>query len=453
MGRNFWQLFEQDRVTATRWREGVAGAAEALAVRVRGRPPRVARELVRAFSSWFQLVNVAEKVHRIRRRREYFQQDSERPQPGGVEDALSELKASGLTLPELLALMAQLSIEPVLLAHPMESTRRTSLRRQQRIAALLLDRDNEMLAPNEQRALLQRIRAEVSADWQTEEHPRERLTVADEREHAIFYLVEILYKIIPAFYQEIAAALGKLYGVPAESVELPVIVRFGTWVGGDMETSADVHAKSIRDTLARAQQVIINTYYDECLNLAQTLSQSASRIGVDSSVMRRVEEYRTLLPGAQAITPSRHDRMPYRVLLGQIAERLHVTYDGRSNGYQHPAQFRADIALIAHSLLATAASSPDISRCGACCTGSIPSAFTWQRSMCARTPRCITRCWRRAWTIRSGWLAAPPIGIRGWWRSWSATLVRPAVSMRSPSVPWRCSMPSPSAATAMAPKP
>ena len=74
-----------------------------------------------------------------------------------------------------------------------------------------------MLAPNERRAILQRIRAEISADWQTEEHPRERLTVADEREHAIFYLVEILYTIVPAFYQEIAAALGKLYGVPPES--------------------------------------------------------------------------------------------------------------------------------------------------------------------------------------------------------------------------------------------
>src|SRR5579863_4334255 len=351
-GPELWQLFEQDRLTATRWREGVAGAGEALAVRVRGRPPRVARELVRAFSAWFQLVNVAEKVHRIRRRREYFKQDSARPQPGGVEDALSELKASGLTLPEVLALMAQLSIEPVLLAHPMESTRRTSLRRQQRIATLLLHRDNETLAPNEQRALLQRSRAEVSADWQTEEHPRERLTVADEREHAIFYLVEILYKIVPAFYQEIAAALGKLYGVPPESLELPVIVRFGTWVGGDMETSADVHAKSIRDTLARAQQVIINTYYAECLKLAQTLSQSASRIGISSAVMRRVEEYRTLVPGAPGIAPARHDRMPYRVLLGQIAERLRATHDGRASGYQQPAQFRADIELIARSLLA-----------------------------------------------------------------------------------------------------
>src|SRR5580698_10733599 len=165
-GAELWQLVEQDRLTAMRWREGVAGAGEALTVRVRGRPPRVARELVRAFSAWFQLVNVAEKVHRIRRRREYFKQDGDRPQPGGVEDALSELKASGLALPEVLALMAQLSIEPVLLAHPMESTRRTSLRRQQRIATLLLDRDNETLAPNEQHALVQRIRAEVSADWQ-----------------------------------------------------------------------------------------------------------------------------------------------------------------------------------------------------------------------------------------------------------------------------------------------
>jgi phosphoenolpyruvate carboxylase len=351
-GAELWQLVEQDRLTAMRWRDGVAGAAEALAVRVRGRPPRVARELERAFSSWFQLLNVAEKVHRIRRRREYFQQDSQRPQPGGVEDALSELKAAGLSLAEVLALMAQLSIEPVLLAHPLESTRRTNLRRQQRMATLLVERDNATLAPNEQRALLERMRAEVSADWQTEEHPRERLTVADEREHAIFYLIEILYSIVPAFYQEIASALGKLYGVEPETIELPVMVRFGTWVGGDMETSADVHAKSIRDTLARAQQAIINTYFDECQKLAQTLSQSASRIGISSAVMRRVEEYRTLLPGAQAITPSRHDRMPYRVLLGQIAERLHVTYDGRSNGYQDPAQFRADIQLIVDSLLA-----------------------------------------------------------------------------------------------------
>jgi len=351
-GDELLQLFEQDREIAVRAREGAAGAFDALSVRVRGRAPRVARELLRAFSSWFQLTNLAERVHRIRRRREYFRRDRERPQPGGVGDALSELKAGGLGLADVLQLMAQLSIEPVLLAHPIESARRTTLRRQQRVAGLLLERDNMNLAPHEQRSLLERVRSEVSIDWQTEEHPRERLTVADEREHAIFYLAEVLYRIIPAFYQEIATALARLYDVSPEAIELPVIVRFGTWVGGDMEASADVHAKSIRETLLRFQQVIINNYYEECQQLAQVLSQSERRVGVSAEVMGRLEEYRTLLPGAPGIAPSRHDRMPYRALLGQIAERLHATYDGRASGYQHPAQFRADIALIAHSLLA-----------------------------------------------------------------------------------------------------
>jgi phosphoenolpyruvate carboxylase len=351
-GEELLSLVDQDRLTAIRWRGGVAGAGEALAVRVRGRPPRLARELVRAFSSYFQLVNVAEKVHRIRRRREYFQQDGDRPQPGGVEDTLAELKAAGLSLEEVLALLAQLSIEPVLLAHPMESTRRTTLRRQQRLAALMIERSTATLAPQERRTLLQRIRNEVSTDWQTEEHPRDRLTVADEREHAIYYLGEILYRIVPAFYQEIAAALARLYGASPETLELPVMVRFGTWVGGDMVASGDVHAKSIRETLARSQQSILNNYHADCQQLAQLLSQSERRVGVSTAVVHRIEEYRTLVPGAPGIAPARHDRMPYRVLLGQIAERLHATHDGRASGYQQPAQFRADIDLIAKSLLA-----------------------------------------------------------------------------------------------------
>ena len=116
--------------------------------------------------------------------------------------------------------------------------------------------------------------------WQTEDHPREKLTVADEREHVLFYLTEILYRVVPAFYEEIAQALEKLYGVPAESLELPSLLHFGTWVGGDMDGNPDVHAKTIRETLARQQQVIVNTYFGECQKLAQRLSQSASRIGV-----------------------------------------------------------------------------------------------------------------------------------------------------------------------------
>ncbi|MDE2221185.1 MAG: phosphoenolpyruvate carboxylase, partial [Gammaproteobacteria bacterium] len=350
-GDELYELAEGDRQAAIRRRAATA-AAGGLQARVEGRRPQLARDLLRAFAAYFQLANVAEKVHRIRRRREYFQGDDARPQPRGVLDTLTDLKALGLGLDEVLRLLAQLRIEPVLIAHPTESARRTGLRRQQHVADLLLERSNPLLAPQEQRTLLARIRADVTLDWQTAEHPRERLTVADEREHAVFYLAEVLYRIVPVFYEEVAAALARLYGADAESLELPLLVRFGTWVGGDMDDAADVHAKSIRETLARQQQVIINNYHAECQALAQQLSQSGGRVAVSAALTRRITEYHTLLPGAPGLAPARHDPMPYRAFFGQVAERLHNTLEGRPNGYERPAQFRGDVALVAESLRA-----------------------------------------------------------------------------------------------------
>ena len=351
-GEELFQLVEHDRVAAIGRREGDEQAAAELLMRVRGRPPGLARDLVRAFSSWFQAVNLAEKVHRIRRRRQYFLSDSQRPQPGGVEDALSTLKARGLGFKEVLRLIGELRIEPVFAAHATESTRRTLLRKQQRIAQNLLDRLDPTLTPNDARSTWASIRFEMTAGWQTEEHPRERLTVADEREQVLFYLTDILYRVLPDFYAQIAQALEKLFGVPADTIELPPILRFGSWVGGDMDGHPDVHAKSIRETLARQQQVIVNTYFADCQTLAQRLSQSASRVSISPELAKRIEQYMTLLPSARAITPARHDRMPYRVFLAQIGERLRLTYDGRPSGYETPKQFRKDIELIAASLQA-----------------------------------------------------------------------------------------------------
>jgi phosphoenolpyruvate carboxylase len=351
-GDSLFKLVELDRVASIGRREGNEMARRELAASVRDRPPGLARDLVRAFSSWFQVVNLAERVHRIRRRRDYFVKDSQRPQPGGVEDAIAALKSQGLSLKEVLELLGTLRIEPVFAAHSTESTRKTLLHKQQRIAQLMLDRLDPTLTPHETRTIWSSIRIELTAAWQTEEHPRERLTVADEREQVHFYLIEILYRVVPAFYEELAQALEKLYGVQADSIELPSILHFGSWVGGDMDGNPDVHAKTIRETMARQQHHIINKYYEECQVVAHRLSQSASRVNVSPELTKRIEQYMTLLPGARAITPARHDRMPYRVFLAQIGERLRCTYDGRANGYEKAHQFREDIRLIAVSLQA-----------------------------------------------------------------------------------------------------
>ncbi|MFM8480230.1 MAG: phosphoenolpyruvate carboxylase [Gammaproteobacteria bacterium] len=351
-GDELFKVVEGDRRLSIARRNGDASAASELEQRVAGREPALARDLERAFSTWFQAVNLAEQVHRIRRRRAYFQDDAERPQPGGVSDAIAKLKAQGLTLEELLSLIGSLHIAPVFMAHPTESTRRTILRKQLRLAQLLYDRLNPTLAPAEQRASMGRIRVELTTLWQTEDHPRQRLTVADEREHVLFFLAEVLYRIVPNFYEEIAEAIGKHYGVDPDQLELSTIIRFGSWVGGDMDGNPDVHAKSLRDTLTRQQQAIVNAYFVEVQELAQLLSQSGSRSGVSAALQQRSDDYSVRFPGARTTAASRHDRMPYRVFLGQVAERLRATYEVRPAGYESPAQFQRDIDLVAESLAA-----------------------------------------------------------------------------------------------------
>jgi phosphoenolpyruvate carboxylase len=350
-GEQLFRLVELDRVAAIRGRAGDSAARAELAACVRDRPPALARDLVRAFSTWFLAVNLAEKVHRIRRRRDYFVKDSQRPQPGGVEDAIAALKSRGFTLAEVLELIAGLSIEPVFAAHTTEASRRTLLRKQLRIAQRLLERLDPGLTPNEARGVWSNIRMELTSAWQTEELPRERLTAADEREQLLFYLAEILYRVVPAFYEEIAQALEKVFGTADGTLRVPSLLHFGSWAGGDMDGNPDVHAKTIRETLARQQQVIVRSYYVDCQELAQRLSQSAGRVAASADVTRRIDEYLRLMPGARAVNP-RYARMPYRVFLAQISERLQSLYEGRAGGYETTAQLRNDIALIAASLRA-----------------------------------------------------------------------------------------------------
>ncbi len=348
-GEELFQVVEADRQDAIARREGQAEAAPRLLMRTRGRPAPEAQELVRAFSTWFQMVNMAEKVHRIRRRRQYLA-DSTSTQPEGIDDAFTRLKAKGLTLNDIRQLFSGLSIQPVLAAHPTESTRRTVLRKQKRLARILLGRLGPAQTPSERRRTLDRIRGEITSAWQTAENSRDRLSVADEREHVLFFLIEVLYQIIAVFYEEVEAALIKVYGQEAFGFEVSEIIHFGSWVGGDMDGNPDVHAKTIRETLVRHHQLIVNRYFLECQQLAENLSQSATRIGISKALQNRIEHYMLLLPGAQGLTPVRHDRMPYRVFLGQVMERLRASYEGRQHHYETPAQLLADIELIAASL-------------------------------------------------------------------------------------------------------
>lgn len=349
-GDALFEAVEGDRQTAIGRRDGDAEDAVQLVVRTRNREAHQAQDLVRAFSAWFQMVNMAEKVHRIRRRRQYLSGDGT-PQPGGIEEAINTLKSKGLTLADVRKLLLELWMEPVFTAHPTESTRRTILRKQQAVAELLLRRLDLSKTAAENKEILERIRVEVTSLWQTADNSRGRLNVADEREHVLFFIVEVLYEIVPLFYEEVESALLAAYGPEAKRIDIPEIIRFGSWVGGDMDGNPDVHAKTIRETLHRHQQLIVNRYFLECQALGELLSQSASRVQVSAALEKRIEQYTVLLPAASGVTPMRHDRMPYRIFLGQIAERLRATYDGKQQSYESPQHLIDDLQLIAASLV------------------------------------------------------------------------------------------------------
>jgi len=141
----------------------------------------------------------------------------------------------------------------------------------------------------------------------------------------LFYLVEILYRVVPAFYEEIAQALEKLYGTGRRrdtGAGHPALRLLGGWRHGRQPRRA---RQEYPRGAGRQQQVIINRYFEECQSIAQRLSQSASRVPAATELTKRVEQYTRLLPGARAITPARHDRMPYRVFLAQLGERLRST--------------------------------------------------------------------------------------------------------------------------------
>ena len=350
-GAERFALVEGDRVAAIQRRDGAPDGEQQLLARTQQRDPAEARDLVRAFSTWFQVVNLAEKVHRIRRRREYLSASGP-AQPGGLDDALARLKRDGRSFDDIMRLLAQISVYPVFTAHPTDSTRRTILRKQQHIAELMLQRLDPSMTASERRASWEQIRTELTSNWQTEDHPRERLTVADEREHVLFYLVEVLYRIVPSFYEELAGALGRVFSTTVASRDLPRVVRFGSWVGGDMDGHPDVHAKTIRETLHRHQQVIVNAYFLEVQRLGERLSQSASRIAVSRALQSRIDVYSALFPAAQEAAPARHDKMPYRTFCAQVAARLRNTYDGHPNHYEGATQLLADVQLMADSLAA-----------------------------------------------------------------------------------------------------
>ncbi|MGJ4730401.1 phosphoenolpyruvate carboxylase [Luteimonas sp. SDU101] len=319
---------------------------DALAEELARVPLADAEAVVRAFSTYFGAINLAERVHRIRRRRDY-ERISELPQPGGFEAVLRDLREDGVTFEELEATLPRLWVEPVFTAHPTEAVRRVLLEKERDIVERLVEDIDRTRTPVERRADIERIRVALTAGWQTSDTPAHKPTVADEVEHVGYYLAHMLYRIVPVYYEAFADAIEAVYG---RRIALPQVLRFGTWVGGDMDGNPNVNASTVRAALDAQRAQAIDRYRADLRGLSNLLTQSLGRVDVDPAVSARADEYIALLPQAAAKLRPRLADMPYRRLIDLVKVRLALTSESGDGGYAGAREFIADLELIDASL-------------------------------------------------------------------------------------------------------
>jgi len=343
----FLDEVERVRVAAiARRQEGapLAGLADPLG----GLDVAHAEALARAFATYFNAVNIAERVHRIRRRRDY-QRAGGAPQPESLRDVLERLKAQGVTADELLEWLLRLQVEPVFTAHPTEAVRASLLEKEQAIVRALVDGFDSGRTPQERGEDEERIHMALTAGWQTAEASPVRPSVQDERDHVGFYLADPIYRIVPALYESLAEALQAVYGV---AVPLPRLLSFATWVGGDMDGNPNVGADTIAASLASQRAQVLERYIADVAALARLLSQTEGRVQLDPRLRQRLDDYRARFPQAAARIRPRHADMPYRSLLTLIGARLEATHeDGHPEAYASADELRDDLELIAASLV------------------------------------------------------------------------------------------------------
>jgi len=282
-GAELLELEERIRDLARRVRRGsrkpsdLAAAVPRLSVAEQG-------TVLRAFALFFQLANIAEEHHRLRRRREYEHEG--RLARESLADALHRLREAGVGADDLRSALARASVVPVVTAHPTEATRRTILTAHRRIAALLRELDDPALPPTRAAEIEDTLAEEITILWQTDEVSARRPRVVDEIRHGLWFFETSLWEAVPEL------ARGLRLELPGARVPL----RFGTWIGGDMDGNPGAGAETIDEALERARLLARDLYRAEIRSLGEAWGMAADIVGsVEGLGCDAAEPYRAEL--------------------------------------------------------------------------------------------------------------------------------------------------------------
>ncbi len=338
--RDDFETVETLRTASIAYRDGEADSRQGLhQVLNRLRPERESI-VARGFTTYFELINLAEERERVRAIRNASQDNS-------LEDSL-EIAAEALAeVDERTAkqVLEDVLIEPTFTAHPTEARRKTVKSKLRSVAVDLETLDERDLTDKERSHVERTIDSEVVSLWQTPQVRNRRPEPTDEAINVQWYLENTLFDVVGEVYDEFEGALEEA----GHSIDVPKLFEFRSWAGSDRDGNPYVTPEVTAKTLDRQRTVVLERYQDALKRLSGILSQDGSRIDVGETFEKSLTADRERLPEVAREAEDRYPREPYRQKLKLMRERINRIDDVRPGGYEDAAAFRTDLDVIAES--------------------------------------------------------------------------------------------------------
>jgi phosphoenolpyruvate carboxylase len=247
--------------------------------------------LTRAFAFYFELINLAETNHRKRRRIALRLSGQAGRQRGSLAGTLSEMRRVGITAEEALDWLKRVMIVPVFTAHPTEVARRSVMFKRRRIGDFLATLDRIPVPEQDLARLEQLVLAEITSLWQTDEVRSRRPTVYDEIKMGLDYYDVSIFETLPSLYREISEALQASYGLEIDTLALPKVLEFGSWIGGDRDGNPFVTPQVTRDSIQLARGHLLHYYQRQLQEIIDLLTTSAQQRPVSDALLARLQAY------------------------------------------------------------------------------------------------------------------------------------------------------------------
>ncbi|QRV14495.1 phosphoenolpyruvate carboxylase [Haloterrigena salifodinae] len=340
--RQGFETVESCRRAAIDYRSGDLESREPLISRLEGLSPHNQRIVARAFTTYFELINLAEERERVRTIRT---ESNEGTLEDSLEMAAEELGERGVDTVE--DVLDDVLIEPTFTAHPTEARRKTVKSKLRTISTHLETLDERLLTEKEQSQVWRDIDAEVTSLWQTPQVRNRQPEPEDEARNIQWYLENTLFDVVGEVYDELADAID---AETAGDLEIPKLFEFRSWAGSDRDGNPYVTPEVTANVLERQREVVLEKYRDELKRLSGVLSQDGSRIDTGGEFEASLEDDRERLPGSARTAEDRYPGEPYRQKLKLMRERLARVGDVRPGGYDDVDELLDDLAVIAQSL-------------------------------------------------------------------------------------------------------